>query len=63
MAFLPIRYGAGTGTISLTQVQCDEDVSHILRCSVMPYSRFSSSCEHRLDVAVECSKYFILRCS
>ena len=50
------RYETDSGIISLTQVQCGEDVIHILRCSVMPVSS-GSLCDHTQDVAVECSKY------
>ena len=48
------RYGAGSGTILLTEVDCDDDTSHLLRCGVQGINQLSTSCDHQQDVAVVC---------
>ena len=50
------RYGPGTGPILLTQVQCDDDTNHILRCRVRGSSSLTSQCNHENDVGVICCK-------
>lgn len=51
------RYGVGTGSIGLTQVNCSEDDNHILRCSAMGIGTITSTtCNHRQDVGINCRK-------
>ncbi|XP_065884953.1 scavenger receptor cysteine-rich domain-containing group B protein-like isoform X2 [Dysidea avara] len=51
-----LGYGAGSGTILLTEVDCDGDTSHLLRCGVQGINQLSTSCDHQQDVAVVCSR-------
>ena len=51
----------GTGGIGLTQVQCDEDDNHILRCSAMGIGTITSTtCDHTQDVGINCCKHIAL---
>ena len=54
------RFGAGEGNILLTQVVCNNDTSHILRCSVQGLNRLSTTCNNSQDVAVFCCKSHII---
>ena len=53
------RYGAGTGPILLTQVQCGDDDNHILRCNFRETTSVTSRCTHNDDVAVVCCKLVV----
>ena len=52
-AHINLRYSQGTGTIRLTNVQCNPNDILLTNCS---HSRFSvvRSCDHSQDVAVTC---------
>ena len=57
------RYGAGSGSVSLTQVQCQEDDNHILRCFAMGVSALTSDCDETQDVGIICCKHSLCQCS
>ena len=47
------RYGQGSGTIHITDLECSSNNIHILHCTV----RSDRQCEHSSDVAVICCKF------
>ena len=46
----------GNGLILLTQVECDDDYTHLLHCSIVAFSHLIHSCSHLDDVAVQCGE-------
>ena len=46
----------GSGLILLTQVECDDDYTHLLHCSIVAFSHLIHSCSHLDDVAVQCGE-------